>query len=807
MQFSVMRSGVLTPVVAFLALTLCPALGAPVSFGAEAWRGFRGLERQGIANSSESPIEWSRTENVAWKTPIQGAGHSSPVVCRDCLYVTTAYLATSYRVMELGLTVLAFGLMMLIIIQGGAGAIDACRLKRTGWQGYLHLFGVVSFMLAILAAGFLVFLGPGVIDCERCPIRGWLASCLLVSVCALLIDFRCPATSRWRLVTGFLWLSFGAFVIAAVPCKDHIFSSSSGAPIHVLLLISMLPFSIGAVGIVNWYLATTPRNQGDKISETIRWKRIVTWNLGVTATVCALAGYFGFYVLNLGTWVANLPPGERTFEGSSLSRGPLFMVYGLALVVVGCYLFAFALSGHLRPTGQENRISFWRFISRLTMVGCLVALSVLMAATIIWAIVEKCPLMAYYLGNPKWEPRLGWLGLRSIVGFASLVVAICLGTRVRRRMSWLLAPTTFTAVVLAMAAVLFFNDCWLRHKRELARVIMCLDKESGETRWVFECLHGPEGPLHRYNSAATPTPVVWGDHVFAYFGSMGVVCVDSYGKQKWTNTKICFRSVSGVGASPVVHDGVLVISNGMPKDPHICALDCDNGELLWRRKTKVHAGGNSRTPLVVDVKGRAIVLVWDASGFTGYDLHSGDAAIVHPIAPGGGDEVASLSADDDHIYCAGIRKVIALSKGRLGEPNPPIAWETRIHGPNCASPVLCNNLLFMVSDSGTASCLDAQTGRVLWKKHLKGKYYASPIAVGDRVYLCNTKGLVTVIAAAAPFTRIAENSLGEKTYATFAPIENDLFVRTAQHVWCIRSEPSPRIVGVRQRIAPVSLSP
>jgi outer membrane protein assembly factor BamB len=77
-----MNRSLLTPLLA--ALCLVPSVVL-----AENWPGFRGPSRQGISTERDLPLEWSATEHVAWKTPIPGAGWSSPIVWDDRVFVTT----------------------------------------------------------------------------------------------------------------------------------------------------------------------------------------------------------------------------------------------------------------------------------------------------------------------------------------------------------------------------------------------------------------------------------------------------------------------------------------------------------------------------------------------------------------------------------------------------------------------------------------------------------------------------------------------------------------------------------------------
>lgn len=64
---------------------------------AENWPGWRGPNGDGISTEEDLPIHWSKTENIAWRTPIAGEGHSSPVVWGDRVFLTTSLTEQNER--------------------------------------------------------------------------------------------------------------------------------------------------------------------------------------------------------------------------------------------------------------------------------------------------------------------------------------------------------------------------------------------------------------------------------------------------------------------------------------------------------------------------------------------------------------------------------------------------------------------------------------------------------------------------------------------------------------------------------------
>jgi outer membrane protein assembly factor BamB len=99
--------------------------------------------------------------------------------------------------------------------------------------------------------------------------------------------------------------------------------------------------------------------------------------------------------------------------------------------------------------------------------------------------------------------------------------------------------------------------------------------------------------------------------------------------------------------------------------------------------------------------------------------------------------------------------------------------------------LLDGEMIYMVSDNGIASCLDAVTGKVYWSERLDGEYSASPILAGKYLYCCNQIGKTYVLAIGKTFEIIAENRVDDGFMASPAVAGNNLFLRTKTHLYCV----------------------
>lgn len=333
------------------------------------------------------------------------------------------------------------------------------------------------------------------------------------------------------------------------------------------------------------------------------------------------------------------------------------------------------------------------------------------------------------------------------------------------------------------------------------RAVVCLDRGDGRVLWTCEALHQAVGMLHRDNSPATPTPVADDRGVYAAFGGAWVMAVSHRGNLLWTSPGLRFDTVFGFASSPVLCDDALVIVADEPDAPYVTALDAASGRRLWtrdRRAFPTWVGGVSRTPHVKVVDGRKQILVWGRGDLAAYDASTGGQVWSFPLESDG-DAVAGAVFDDERAYLwksPGVVIALTLSKlsaaARSGRFDEAVAWQRRLSAcPNCASPVLSGGMLFVVSDLGVASCLDASTGELRGRRRLEGPCMASPTAAGGRVYVPSNSGTMTVVTADAKFEVVAENDQGERLYASPAIVDGQMILRTESHLFCIDDRAPP----------------
>jgi outer membrane protein assembly factor BamB len=321
---------------------------------------------------------------------------------------------------------------------------------------------------------------------------------------------------------------------------------------------------------------------------------------------------------------------------------------------------------------------------------------------------------------------------------------------------------------------------------------LCLDAGEGKVLWDEEVFKedGAKAPgIHSKNSHASPTPVLHGDRLFVHFGHLGTACLDLKGKVLWRQTGLGYDPVHGNGGSPILVDDLLVFSIDGDDKQLVVALDTKSGDVRWKtdRKTTGPKKFSFHTPLLIEVDGKKQIVSAGSNMVGGYDprtgaeiwrvRYNGYSVIPRPVY---GHGLVFLSTSFDAPVLLAVRPD---GKGDVTETH--VAWRERKNAPNTPSPLLVGDELYVVSDRGIATCLDARTGKQHWQERLDGGFSASPLYADGKVYFQNEKGVGYVVKAGKQYDLLATNSLGERTLASYAAADGALFIRTEGHLYRI----------------------
>jgi outer membrane protein assembly factor BamB len=330
--------------------------------------------------------------------------------------------------------------------------------------------------------------------------------------------------------------------------------------------------------------------------------------------------------------------------------------------------------------------------------------------------------------------------------------------------------------------------------KDLSLRALCLEAATGKVVWDVEAIRQPGAKVpghHTKNSNASPTPVIDGKHLYVHFGHLGTACLDLDGNVRWRNIELRYNAVHGNGGSPILVDDLLVFSIDGADKQMVVALDQGTGKVRWQtdRGSKAEKRFSFGTPLLIESAGRRQI-VSPASDMVGaYDpatgkeiwrvRYTGYSIIARPAF---GHGLVFLSTCYDEPKLLAIR-VDAKSQGDVTATH--LAWTRQKGAPHAPSPLLDGDNLYTISDNGTASCLDATTGKQHWSQKLAGAFSASPLLADGKVYFQNEEGTAFVVKADTKYELLATNDLKEKTLASCAASEGAIFLRTEEYLYRI----------------------
>ncbi len=337
--------------------------------------------------------------------------------------------------------------------------------------------------------------------------------------------------------------------------------------------------------------------------------------------------------------------------------------------------------------------------------------------------------------------------------------------------------------------------------QSLSLEAICLDRHTGailKTAPMFSVEQ--VNSIHSLNSYASPTPVLEPGRLYCHFGTYGNACVDtSTGQVLWRKT-LPLQHYVGPGSSPVLYKNLMVLTCDGADQQYVAALNKQTGELAWKtdrppiRQTEPDFRKSYCTPLLLSYQGQDQLVVTGAQWIVSYDPQTGDE--IWRVDHGSGFSVVPRPVSDgERVYFSSgypEKKMYAIRLGGEGDiTETHVDWTSRRQTPTQPSPLLVGNHLYTVSDDGVGVCLDTASGKRIWQARLGGKYSASPIVAGKRVYFFARGGKATVMrdTPSGP-EEVGINRLDGRIMATPAVVEGVMLLRTESHLYAIQQADS-----------------
>ncbi len=322
------------------------------------------------------------------------------------------------------------------------------------------------------------------------------------------------------------------------------------------------------------------------------------------------------------------------------------------------------------------------------------------------------------------------------------------------------------------------------------KLLLCYDIKNGNLLWQVDVLKTPFENKHNDNSFASGTPATDGTSVYVSFldgDSVVVAAYDFAGKQLWMQRPGTFSSPHGYSCSPVIYKDKVIINGDSKGDAFIAALSRTDGHTIWKNTLNKPAHSFS-TPLFREMAGRMQMIFCGNQGVASYNPDDGSC---YWFVNGPSEDFCSSPVYNEKTGLVLIssawpqRNILAIRPDGKGDvSNSHIVWRSTDGAYYVPSPVTVGDYLVTTMTNGLVHCIEAATGKILWKENL-GKQYSSAVLVNGLVYMPNDAGVITVIKPGPTFEVIAKNSIGETMFASPAISNGKIYLRGTKYLYCI----------------------
>lgn len=341
--------------------------------------------------------------------------------------------------------------------------------------------------------------------------------------------------------------------------------------------------------------------------------------------------------------------------------------------------------------------------------------------------------------------------------------------------------------------------------------VYCFDALSGQLLWkrVVEGAAPARGqePLHvdPATGYAAPTPLTDGRRVFAIFPTGNVACFDMFGKELWTRKLGIPENEYGHAASLAMHENLLLVQldQGLEGEGRsvLLALDAATGKTLWQTKRPV--GSSWTSPIVIRTETGPQIITCANPYVIAYDPAGRELWRADCLEGDGGP--SGIYANG-LVLATNVSSMLAAIRpdGTGDVTKTHIVWRARDGLPDICSPVASRKYAFLLTGGGRLTCysladgskvwekrLKMEPGSRTWKKNFQTEFICSPSLVGNRLFLINNKGVVTVLEVGPQFKQVGRGELPDRCHACPAFADGRMYIRGLENLYCIaRREPA-----------------
>lgn len=338
--------------------------------------------------------------------------------------------------------------------------------------------------------------------------------------------------------------------------------------------------------------------------------------------------------------------------------------------------------------------------------------------------------------------------------------------------------------------VVWGNRLFMSGADEETREVYCYDTETGELLWTqtldtFENTPTEPPMIDDHTGYAPSTMVVHGDQVFALFVNGDLVSYDFDGNLVWGYNFGLADNHYGHSSSLLAYENLLYLQWDQAENSELVALNPENGEEVWSQARDEISWAS---PIVAQTEFGPQLMLASEENLDAYDPKTGELlwreeVLGGEVAPSPAYSNGIVFAANEYAQSAAV-KLAAAEDGIATE----VLWEYDYYLPEVSSPVGDGERFYFATSTGEIVCLNAENGEELWIGEVDDGFYSSPVLVGDRIYLADMSGNMYIFKTSSEYELINQFNLGASTYATPAFLDGRVYVRTAEHLYCVEAQ-------------------
>ena len=323
---------------------------------------------------------------------------------------------------------------------------------------------------------------------------------------------------------------------------------------------------------------------------------------------------------------------------------------------------------------------------------------------------------------------------------------------------------------------------------------------DGKQKWMADLGKERQGK-HRKASGSNPSPATDGKHVFVYFKSGQLACVNYRGKVVWSkNLQDKYGQDTlwwDLGTSPVLTKDLIVVACMHSGPSYVAGFHKATGKVAWRVERNLDAPRESAqsytTPVVGQINGKEVIYIVGADHVTSHDAVSGKEIWrvkgLNPKQNGFFRSISSPVLAKDLLiapYARGASLTAVRIGGKGDVTTSHVSWTKRL-GADVPSPTFYKGSIYVCSDRGRITQLSTK-GKIVQQLRLPGSrraYSSSPIIAAGHLFATREDGTTFVVKLAKKLEVVGENKLEEMTVATPIFVRKKILLRTARHLYCI----------------------